>query len=169
MINIKRVTILVLFFVLITGCSNETISTDSTDSNILIIEKGEVKTYEDILTVEDIEEDIDGDEKKEHIKLSISPAPKPDPENEGQYLWDDSQVWQLVVEDEGDFYTLFDDHVQGLAELYIANEGQNQNAIIFQTKGTTLSLLQYKHNQDGYFEKKVVYNEGTILHRSTIK
>ncbi|NBI28075.1 hypothetical protein [Chengkuizengella marina] len=165
MINIKRVTILVLLLVLIAGCSTEA----TTDNTKVVIEKGEVKTYEDIMTVEDIEEDIDGDEKKERIRLSISPAPQPDPENEGQYLWDDSQVWQLVVEDEGNFYTLFEDHVQGLAELYIANEGQNQNAIIFQTKGTTLSLLQYKYSQEGNFEKRVIYSEGPILHRSTIK
>ncbi|NBI29699.1 hypothetical protein [Chengkuizengella marina] len=165
MIYIKRVTLLVLIFVLIAGCSNETISTDSN----IIIEKGQVKSYEDILTVEEIEEDIDGDEKKEHIKLSISPALKPDPENKNQYLWDDSHVWQLVVEDEGNFYTLPYLMTMYKAELYISNEEENQNTIIFLTKGTTLSFLQYKHNQKGYFEKKVIYNEGPILHRSTIK
>ncbi len=129
---------------------------------------GDFTVYEDVLTAEDIEVDIDGDGQNERIILNISPAPVPDPDNEGQYLWDSSQVWQLLVQDEGEYYTLFDDHVHGLAEMYVVNEENNQNAIVFQQKGTNMNLSVFRY-KDGYFEKSVVYNSGMILHRSAIK
>jgi hypothetical protein len=162
---VKKYICLLLFLFLMTGCSQET---TTKEKDITKIHNGDVKVYEDVLTLEDVEEDVDGDGQKEHILLNVTPAPQPHPENEGQYLWDDSQVWQLVVKDDRNQYTLFDDHVQGLAELYIVNEMGNQNAIVFQQKGTNLKLSVFRY-KDEYFEKEVVYNSEMMLHRSTIK
>jgi len=154
---------LVLFFA--TGCTKET---SKVEENYTKIHKGNMKVYEDVLTAEDIQEDIDGDGQKERIILNISPAPTPHPDNEGQYLWDSSQVWQLLVEDDGEYYTLYDDHVQGLAEMYIVNENENQYTINFLQKGTNLNLSVFRFKDD-FFEKEEVYNSGVILQRSTIK
>lgn len=161
----KKCICLSLFLILITGCSQEA---TTNENDITKIQHGEVKVYEDVLTLEDVEEDVDGDGQKERIILNVSPAPQTHPDNDGQYLWDDSQVWQLVVKDGENKFILFDDHVQGLAELYIVNEKGNQNAIVFQQKGTNLKLSVFR-GKDGYFEKEVVYNSEMMLHRSTIK
>ncbi|MDP5276727.1 hypothetical protein [Chengkuizengella axinellae] len=164
MIHIKRATYLFIILILAGGCSTET-----TVNNRSIIQEGDITTYENTLIAADMKEDIDDDGEIEHIKLLISPAPIRNPEKIGEYLWDDSHYWQLIVEDNHHLYALFEDHVQGLAELYIVNEGEDENTIMFETKGTTLSLIQYKYNHDGFFEKKVIYNEGPILNRSTMK
>lgn len=153
----------ILLLFLVTGCSNQATEVNATTK----IKKGDVSTYEDVLKAEDFEEDIDGDGQKERITLNISPAPQPHPEKEGEYLWDSSHIWQLIVEDEGDYYTLYNDHVQGLAEMYIVNEAENQNAIVFLQKGTTLRLAVFRY-KDKYFEREVQYNSG-MLHRSTIR
>jgi hypothetical protein len=131
------------------------------------IKTGDVAEYKDFLTVEKLEEDIDGDGQNEQIILNVSPSPERHPENEGQYLWDDSHVWQLIVQNEGDQYTLFDDYVQGLAELYIVNEKENQNAIVFQQKGTTLNLSVFRFKGNS-FRKEIMY-ESMILQRSLVK
>ncbi|QHE52831.1 hypothetical protein [Pontibacillus sp. HMF3514] len=161
----KKIICLILILLLITGCSQET---TTNEKDITKIHNGDVKVYEDVLTLEDVEEDIDGDGHKERIILNVSPAPHPNPESDSQYLWDDSHVWQLVVKNDGNQYTLFDDHVQGKAELYIVNEKKDQNAIVFQQKGTMLHMSVFRYKDD-YFEKEVVYNSGMMLHRSTIK
>ncbi|WHX39812.1 hypothetical protein QNH36_19510 [Mesobacillus sp. AQ2] len=161
----KKCICLFLFLILITGCSQEA---TTNENDITKIQNGDVKVYEDVLTLEDVEEDVDGDGQKERIILNVSPAPQTHPDNDGQYLWDDSQVWQLVVKDGENQYILFDDHVQGLAELYIVNEKGNQNAIVFQQKGTNLKLSVFRYKDD-YFEKEVVFNSEMMLHRSTIK
>ncbi|WP_349408663.1 hypothetical protein [Pseudalkalibacillus sp. SCS-8] len=169
----KGLMLLFMIVIFVTGCLNQPKSKESTkaksDNEITKIHKSKVETYEGSLTAEEIEEDIDGDGTKETIKLLISPAPQPDPTNENTYLWGDSHIWQLIVEDEGNAYPLFNDYVQGLAELYIVNEGERENVIAFQTKGTILSLTLYKYNPKDYFEKRVIYSNGSILHRSTMK
>lgn len=166
MIIIKRIIGIVCLLFLVTGCSNQT-AMENTD--ISKIKPSDLSSYEDAFVAEELEENIDDDENVESIKLIISPSPTPDPEKEGQYLWGDSHVWQIIVEDEGKTYELFNDHVQGLAELFIVNEGQEQNTIAFLTKGTTLGLYLFKYNQDGYFEMSENYNQGPILHRSNMK
>lgn len=162
---VKKCICLFLYLILITGCSQEA---TTNENDITKIQNGDVKVYEDVLTLEDVEEDVDGDGQKERIILNVSPAPQTHPDNDGQYLWDDSQVWQLVVKDGENQYILFDDHVQGLAELYIVNEKGNQNAIVFQQKGTNLKLSVFRYKDD-YFEKEVVFNSEMMLHRSTVK
>jgi hypothetical protein len=164
-ISIKRI-IAFICLLLVAGCSDQT-TTEKTDSSQ--IKPGEISSYEDSFVAEQIEENIDDDENVESIKLLISPAPMPDPEKEGHYLWGDSHVWQIVVEDEGKKYELFNDNVQGLAELFIVNEEEGKNTIAFLTKGTTLGLYLFKYNQDGYFEMRESYNNGPILHRSNVK
>jgi hypothetical protein len=144
-VNLKRIFLLCMVLLLVTGCSNEA---GKVKENNTKIHKGNMTVYEEALTAEDIQEDIDGDGQKERIILNISPAPVPHPTIEGQYLWDSSHVWQLLVEDNGEYYTLFDAPVQGRAELYIISENDNQNAIVLQQKGTTLNLSAFRYKND---------------------
>jgi hypothetical protein len=167
-ISIKRIIGVIGFICLflIAGCSEQT-TTEKTDSSQ--IKPGDISSYEDTFVAEQIEENIDDDDSLESVKLLISPAPMPDPENEGHYLWGDSHVWQIVVEDDGKRYELFNDNVQGLGELFIVNEEEGKNTIAFLTKGTTLGLFLINYNKEGYFEMKESYNKGPILHRSNVK
>jgi hypothetical protein len=156
---------LIIILFLTVGCSEQT---TTEEKFITKIQKGDITSYADLLTAEDFEEDIDGDGQKERITLNISPAPQPHPENEYQYLWDSSHVFQLIVEDEGDYFTLFDDHVQGLAEMYVVSEEENQFSIVFFQKGTSLTLTVFRYKGD-YFEKEVVYSSGLMNNRSTFR
>ena len=174
-VSIKKLFMLFVCTLLVTGCSMSSSNDRGSESNNGMdkestnkIQPGNINKYEDSLIAEDVEEDIDGDGEKEQIQLVISPKPKEDPNNEGKYLWDDSQIWQLSVTDGDQKYTLFDDHVQGIASFYIVNEG-DQNSIIFEEKGTKLSLRVFRYNENEYFEENVIYSNGPILHRSTVK
>ncbi|TFB24325.1 hypothetical protein E3U55_02150 [Filobacillus milosensis] len=165
-----RVIVFTLFLCVVVGCSNQQNNTYTQEThNISKIEEGEVTSYEDVFVASDVKEDLNGDGEKERIILRISPAPVLISENPKQYGWDDSHIWQLLVEDhEGNTYPLFDDSVQFSGQMYIVSKENNEKAIIFELNGTSLKLIEYRFNTKGYFEKEIMYKNRPIIHKSSI-
>jgi hypothetical protein len=163
---------LLLLFLL--GCSQNVEKNKTTEENLSTIEVNEEKIMkenieikEDSLAAENFKEDIDGDGDLEDIILYISPAPKPHPEIEGKYLWDSNHLWQLIVKDGEAIYPLHNKPVQGSADVFVVSS-KNEKEIVFLEHGTVLSLTTYKYNSDEFYEKKIIYYDGPILHRSVI-
>ena len=154
----------------VVGCSNsEKISSFSEESAIIKDEK--IKIYEDSFLADNFEEDIDRDGNLEIIKMYIQPAPIEDKENIGQYLWDDSHLWQLIVFDGDKTYPLFNNHLRGKLKFWIEDNGESKTIILLED-GMQLSLQTFEYNDDGYFERKTHYKSTGIpplIRSATIK
>ncbi|TFB12813.1 hypothetical protein E3U55_17005 [Filobacillus milosensis] len=161
----KKILLFLIIGLVLIGCTKD----DAETHNISKVGEGEVTSYKDVLLVSDINEDLNGDGNKERIVLRVSPAPFVTSENPKQYGWDDSHIWQLFVEDhEGNTYSLFDDSVQFSAQMYIVGKENKEKAIVFEINGTSLKLIEYRYNSDGYFEKRNIYKNSPMIHKSSI-
>ncbi|MBO8171445.1 MAG: hypothetical protein H0Z33_06065 [Bacillaceae bacterium] len=154
---------MMLAIIAIAGCSNSS----ETDQNVFKTTKvkaAKIQVYEQSFLAEDVTVDLDGDGKKESIKLYIEPAPIEN--KEGEYLWDDSHVWQLIVLANGQTFPLYNDHFNGKLKFWIVNNGEKKEIILLKD-GIQLSLETYEYNQNGYFERKVHYLSSETLIRSS--
>lgn len=169
----RKILIFTIMFVTIifgVGCSNSK-EASKTSNETTKIKAEEFKIYEDSFLAENFEEDIDGDGNKEVIKMYIHPAPIEDKENKGQYLWDHSHFWQLIVYDGDKTYPLYNNHVSGKLKFWIENN-EEYKTIVLLIDGMQLSLETFQYNDDGYFERKIHYISTGIpplIRSSTIK
>jgi len=163
--QLKLGLIFVLIFVLvfIISCSNS--SQDSKESTRIHSE--DITLYENTaMLVNQLEEDLDGDGKPEIIQLYIQPAPWRSQEN-GELLWDDSQLWQLVVRKEGQIFPLFNMHSRGLLRFWIEEFEDHKNVLLLEEGPTYLTFQSYSYNSKGYFDKQTHYqSEGIFIIRT---
>jgi hypothetical protein len=168
----RKTFILTIFVTMIlsVGCSNLE-EANNTSGEITKIKPEKFKIYEDSFLAENFEEDLDGDGEQEIIKMYIQPAPVEDEENKGQYLWDDSHFWQLIVFDGEKTYPLFNNHLRGKLKFWIENN-EDQKRIVLLKDGMELTLETFQYNADGYFDRKVHYKSTgapPLVRSTTIK
>lgn len=160
-------TIMFVTMIISVGCSNSE-DASNTSEEAIKIKAEKFKIYEDSFLAESFEEDLDGDGEQETIKMYIQPPPMEDEENKGQYLWDDSHFWQLIVFDGDKTFPLFNNHLSGKLKFWIENN-ENQKTIVLLKDGMELSLETFQYNADGYFNRQEHYKSTGIppLIRST--
>jgi hypothetical protein len=169
--DMKQLLILIsLLFVmtLAVGCTNSDNKENSISEKSTKIEAEEFKIYEDSFLAENFEVDIDGDGNQEIVKMYIHPAPIEDSKNKGQYLWDHSHLWQLIVFDKEKTYPLFNDNLSGKLKFWIEDNGLTKTIILLED-AMNLSFHTYVYNENGYFEKNTHYRGEGIppIERST--
>lgn len=111
--------------------------------------------------------DINGDGAEEEILLLTS-AKK---DSDGEYVWDDSQSWALIVKTDDGVYPLFEEHAHGKLKLYVSERYDNNGDIrpiirLEASSSSEFSIKEYSYNGED-FEKKVVYDAGVINELST--
>lgn len=160
--NVLILTIMFVTLILSTGCSN--LNSEEAENNSVVTSKikdEKFEIYENSFLAENLEEDLDGDGVKETIKMYIHPSPIMDGENEGQYLWDDSHFWQLIVFDEDKTYPLYNNQLSGKLKFWIDGD-EEQKTIILLQDGMELSLETFKYDVAGYFMRKELYKSTEI-------
>jgi hypothetical protein len=105
---------------------------------------------------------LDADSQEEAISLYTAAQR----DSRGEIMWDDGQKWLLLVKDENNYYSLFQEYVQ-LGSVYftvagIENRPTPQITMLVST-GSNLSLTNYAYTQaNGGYEKVTAYNSGSI-------
>jgi hypothetical protein len=168
----RGILIFTMFITMIlsVGCSNLD-EASNTFEETTKIKAEDFKIYEDSFLAENIKEDLDGDGEQEIIKMYIQPTPLEDKENKGQYLWDDTHFWQLIVFAGDKTYPLFNNHLSGKLKFWIENN-EGQKTIVLLKDGMELSLTTFRYNADGYFDRKEHYKSTGVpplIRSSTIK
>lgn len=166
--SIRFLYTIVFVMILNVGCSH---SVGNEIEETTKIKAEQVQIYEDAFLAEHIEADLDGDGEKESIKMYIKPEPVEDKEHKGQYLWDDSHLWQLIVFDGDKTYPLFNNHLSGKLKFWIENNG-GEKTIILLIDAREVSLETYRYHAEGYYFRTVHYKsrgEDPLIRSTTIK
>ena len=136
---------------------------NETNENTSVIEHEDIQLYEDAFLAENFEVDLDGDGSNEVMKMYIYPAPI---EMDGQYFWDDSHLWQLIVFDGDRSYPLFNNHVSGILKFWIEDDGERPTIVLMEN-GIGMTLQTFRYHDNGYYSKNIHYQIDTLLFRST--
>lgn len=118
--------------------------------------------YENFNEYQDCAYDFDHDDVEENITLYTS-AQKDD---NGEFMWDDSQNWILAVEGNNGSYTLYEAHERGKLELFVSeNYGENGEEYpsirLMISTSSGFEIREYTY-RDGNFREEVVYNAGSL-------
>ncbi len=84
----------------------------------------------------------------------------------GEFLWDDSQNWALVVQNDEGVYPLFENHMHGKAELSVSevyNTDSDTVPVIRLTVSSSASyeIREYRY-ENGAFYEQIPYSAGGI-------
>lgn len=165
--KIKGVLLLLFAFSLY-GCKEETVRSDQPihKETAEKITAAEVTEYEGRFLEEKLEEDLTGDGINEIIELYISPPPVID-EN-GEYGWDDSHYWQLIVNVGDQTYPLFNDHIQfGAIRFWIIEDNKGKEVVLL-SEGSQLFMNSYRFDGEAFIKTEHYSNDGGIINqRST--
>lgn len=115
--------------------------------------------------------DIDKDSNNETVELYAQVEKGED----GDYAWDDGQRWLLLVRDEEQVYTLFDDYVQlGRIEVH-PYESYNEDSTGFHLitiLNTTAGIIIKDYNfgsKSDYFKEELIFETDDISNFTTLR
>lgn len=106
--------------------------------------------------------DFDGDGNDEAVTLYTSAE-----QNEnGDFLWDDSQSWTLCVEGEDGGYVLSETHTHGKQELFASEKYEEDRSVtpairLIISTSSEFTIKEYAYS-DGAFTEKTVYSAGDV-------
>lgn len=155
-------TIFILMLVLaisLTGCVNENSDNGNNqheDENTKqIIYSSSPEDISQLTMLETFKYDFDVDGTEEEINLYTS-AQK---DNNGEIMWDDGQVFKLIIHDTNENFVLFDEYVQlGKVNYYVYLEKDVFTISIISPRTASLTITDYVYDKDvnGFLEKKLI-------------
>lgn len=83
----------------------------------------------------------------------------------GEFLWDDSQNWALVVQNDEGIYPLFENHMHGMAELSVSEVYTDSDVIpvirLTISSSASYEIREYRY-ENGAFYEQIPYRAGGI-------
>lgn len=171
----KKICVLLAVMMMLSGCSGKNdpspsssptssaAVTEAPKSDAEVIKLQENKDeYDSMNKYSGCVYDINGDGAEEEILLLTS-AKK---DSDGEYIWDDSQNWALIVKTDDGIYPLYENHAHGKLKLYVSelydNNGDIRPVIRLETSSSSeFSIKEFTYNGEG-FEEKTAYDAGVI-------
>ena len=161
----KRIIIALVFVCSLCGCSKEVVNTSSQVSpspHVKEIKKTEVSYENNMNKYEGCSYDFDSDGDEEEVLL-LTDAKK---DETGEYMWDDSHHWQLVVNTTDGGYTLYDEYVHGMLELnlseYYSEDGNTHPIVRLSiSTGASFTIKEYRFDYN-VFKETTAYDTGYI-------
>lgn len=84
-------------------------------------------------------------------------------DEDGNYIWDDSNSWVLEVESKNEYYTLLNKRVQLGSVNFLSGDNESGESVITVIVNTTTGLTVEKYTYNGNsFEGETVYNSGVL-------
>ncbi len=169
----KKLFLIALTLLCLAGCTNEEKPTIvESPSPLATYEQEPDKTigivkddgwYENLNVYEDCEHNFTHSGDSEERVVLVTSAQK---DEDGFFMWDDSQHWALYVENDEGIYPLYDSSIHGrlsmnVSEHYLEN-GEIEDVIrltISQSAG--FEIREYRFS-DGVFHESVAYTAGAI-------
>lgn len=160
----KKLCILIMVTMILSGCTTGKRNEIENFENSPKIIKAEedLGKYDFLTRYAGCEYDITDDGVEEEFLLLTS-AKKDD---SGEYMWDDSQEWALIVKSDMGTYTLFNEYMRGKIDFYLSERYESDGSIspvirLEVSSGSEFFIKEYTYNNDA-FEEKMVYNSGAI-------
>lgn len=166
----KKIIFALAALTLFSGCAKEELPQDTatpvTSLNVSEeykkIEKTDNISHDCLNKYQDCYYDFDTDGVEEAVTLYTS-AEK---DENGEFMWDDSQDWLLTVEGNNGNYILCDSHTHGKLDLFVSeNYGSNGEITpsirLVVSAGSGFEIKEYTYS-DGNFFEQTVYNAGDL-------
>ncbi|WP_342566711.1 hypothetical protein MKY09_11625 [Psychrobacillus sp. FSL K6-4046] len=161
----KKFSLLLFILVFLLACEEKNTIENSSkveSDNFIFIKEEDIEVPEGAYLAENITEDLTGDGIEDEIILYISPPPII--AETGEFLWDDSHLWQLILIDQGKKYPLYNDSVRGVLDFWIAeNEGKKE--LVLFNSGQHLMLYKYNYDKEKFIRNELFY-EKLIINQS---
>jgi hypothetical protein len=168
----KKIFLIAAVILCLSGCNSveapkqtetppaQTAAADAPQKKTIKISADSAK-YDAMNVVEDCIYDITGT-GEETIAL-LTDAEK---DENGEFLWDDSQDWALVVKSSGGIYPLYDAHSHGKLSMNVSESYQEDGSTVPVIRlsisaSAVFEIREYRW-EDGEFTEKTAYSTGAI-------
>lgn len=158
--SVIKFFILFIFPILMAfGCVNDDLENEETNKPIdetkEIVYSQEKVNVSELTLLDSFIYDFDKDEVDEEISLYTS-AQK---DSNGEIMWDDGQIFKLIVHDENKDYVIFDEYVQlGKVDYYVYIENEIFTITVLSPRTASFTVTDYFYDEtsNGFIKEKVI-------------
>jgi hypothetical protein len=135
--------------IFLTGCMNE--NTENENNQIVdenkkeVISSSPVEDFSQLTLLESFNYDYDLDGTEEAINLYTSAQKNSD----GEMMWDDGQIFKLIIHDDDKIFILFDEYVQlGKINYYVYLENDIFTITVISPRTASFTVTDYVFDKD---------------------
>lgn len=149
--NIKYIVLILslMLSIFLTGCMNE--NTENENNQIVdenkkeVISSSPVEDFSQLTLLESFNYDYDLDGTEEAINLYTSAQKNSD----GEMMWDDGQIFKLIIHDDDKIFILFDEYVQlGKINYYVYLENDIFTITVISPRTASFTVTDYVFDKD---------------------
>jgi hypothetical protein len=135
--------------IFLAGCMNE--NTENENNQIVdenkkeVISSSPVEDFSQLTLLESFNYDYDLDGTEEAINLYTSAQKNSD----GEMMWDDGQIFKLIIHDDDKIFILFDEYVQlGKINYYVYLENDIFTITVISPRTASFTVTDYVFDKD---------------------
>ena len=149
--NIKYIVLILslMLSIFLAGCMNE--NTENENNQIVdenkkeVISSSPVEDFSQLTLLESFNYDYDLDGTEEAINLYTSAQKNSD----GEMMWDDGQIFKLIIHDDDKIFILFDEYVQlGKINYYVYLENDIFTITVISPRTASFTVTDYVFDKD---------------------
>ena len=149
--NIKYIVLILslMLSIFLAGCVNE--NTENENNQIVdenkkeVISSSPVEDFSQLTLLESFNYDYDLDGTEEAINLYTSAQKNSD----GEMMWDDGQIFKLIIHDDDKIFILFDEYVQlGKINYYVYLENDIFTITVISPRTASFTVTDYVFDKD---------------------
>lgn len=149
--NIKYIVLILslMLSIFLAGCMNE--NTENENNQIVdenkkeVISSSPVEDFSQLTLLESFNYDYDLDGTEEAINLYTSAQKNSD----GEIMWDDGQIFKLIIHDDDKIFILFDEYVQlGKINYYVYLENDIFTITVISPRTASFTVTDYVFDKD---------------------
>ncbi len=149
--NIKYIVLILslMLSIFLAGCMNE--NTENENNQIVdenkkeVISSSPVEDFSQLTLLESFNYDYDLDGTEEAINLYTSAQKNSD----GEIMWDDGQIFKLIIHDDDQIFILFDEYVQlGKINYYVYLENDIFTITVISPRTASFTVTDYVFDKD---------------------